>query len=96
MLPNIKEIINKHWHILVINNCIKESFNNIQTIKALRKNTTLKQLIGANTIKKIKHFSHIYKMQPEDNVPQGYTIRSPCSQQVILTTSFRRIQPERT
>ena len=50
VLPNIKEIINKHWHILSINSNFKEIFNNLQPKTAFRKNTSLKQLIGTNAI----------------------------------------------
>ena len=49
VLPNIKEIINKYWHILSINITFKEIFSNLQLI-AFRKNTSLKELIGTNTI----------------------------------------------
>ena len=51
MLPNIKEIINKHWHVLNIDNSFKEIFNSSQLTIAFHKNTSLKQLIGTNTIR---------------------------------------------
>ena len=35
---------------------------------AFRKNTSLKQLIGTNTIKRTKNFSHLHKQQPQVNV----------------------------
>ena len=41
LLPNIKEIINKHWHILSIDSTFKEIFNNLQPMIAFRKNTSL-------------------------------------------------------
>ena len=41
MLPNIKEMINKHWHILSINSSFKEKFNNMQPMIAFCKNTSL-------------------------------------------------------
>ena len=48
-LPNIREIINNHWHILNINN----TFGNVLKVTpviAFRKNTSLRQIIGASTI----------------------------------------------
>ena len=51
VLPNIKEIINKHWNILSINRSFKETYNNVQPMVAFRENVNLKQLIGINKIK---------------------------------------------
>ena len=56
VLPNIKEIINKHWHILNIDSSFKEIFNSSQLMIAFRKNTSLKQLIGTNTIRNNQKF----------------------------------------
>ena len=50
VLPNIKQIINNHWHILNIDSSIKEIFNSSQLMIVFRKNTSLKQFIGTNTI----------------------------------------------
>ena len=69
MLPNIKEIINKHWNILHIDSSFKEIFNNLQPMISFRKNTRLKQLIGTNTIRNTKNVSHLHKQQPQVNVP---------------------------
>ena len=41
VLPNIKEIINKHWHILNIDSSFKEIFNSLQLMIAFRKNTSV-------------------------------------------------------
>ena len=51
VLPNIKKIINKHWHILNIDSSFKEIFNSSQLMIAFRKNISLKQLIGTNAIR---------------------------------------------
>ena len=48
-LPNLKDIITKHWHILQANQSCKENFNTLLII-AFRKGTCLKQIIGTNTI----------------------------------------------
>ena len=37
VLPNVKEIINKHWQILSIDSSFKEIFNNLQPIIAFHK-----------------------------------------------------------
>ena len=56
VLPNIKEIINEHWHILTIDSNFKEIFNNLQPMIVFRKSTSLKQLIGTNTIRNNQKF----------------------------------------
>ena len=49
-LPNIRKIINKHWHILNINNTFGNVFKATAVI-AFRKNTSLRQIFGTNTIR---------------------------------------------
>ena len=49
-LPNIRKIINKHWHILSINKTFGNVFKAPPVI-AFRKNTSLRQIIGTNTIR---------------------------------------------
>ena len=85
-LPNIREIINKHWHILNINNTFGNVFKPTSVI-AFRKNTSLRQIIGYNQkLLKVKQ-----------NVTKGECI--PCNtsrclscQQIIATTTFESIQ----
>ena len=48
-LPNLTDIITKHWHILQANQSSKETFSTLPII-AFRKATSLKQFIGTNTI----------------------------------------------
>ena len=48
-LPNIKTILEKHWHILNVNPELKKVFEN-KPLLALCKNKNLRQLIGGNTI----------------------------------------------
>ena len=52
-LPYIKIILEKHWHILNVNPELKKLFEN-KSLLAFRKNKNLRQLIGGNTIEKIK------------------------------------------
>ena len=48
-LPNLKDIITKHWHILQANQGCKETFITLPII-AFTKGTNLKQIIGTNII----------------------------------------------
>ena len=50
ILLNIREVINKHWHILNINNTLGNTFKATPVI-AFRKNTSLRQINGTNTIR---------------------------------------------
>ena len=86
-LPNIRENVNKHWHILNINN----TFGNVPVI-ALCKYTSLRQIIGTITI---RHNQKLLKV--EQNVTKGHYI--PCitlqclsCQQIIATTAFKSTQ----
>ena len=49
MLPNIKKIINKHWHILGIDGSFKEIFKSLQPMIAFRKNTCYQQVLKTGT-----------------------------------------------
>lgn len=53
-MQNIKEIINKQWNILSINSGFKKTVNNIQTVIAFDKRTSLKHLTETNTKNKQK------------------------------------------
>ena len=55
-LTNIKEVINKHLHIINMSSTLKNIFGNTKCVIAFRKTTSLKQIIGINTFeKKIKN-----------------------------------------
>ena len=94
-LPNIREIINKHWHILNINNTLGNVFKATPVIIAFRKNTSLRQIICTNTI------SHNQKLlKVKHNVTKGECI--PCNpsrclscQQLTATTIFESIQKKK-
>ena len=49
ILPNIKNVIGKHWHILSINENLRKVFDK-RPFTAYRRNTNLHQLIGGNRI----------------------------------------------
>ena len=48
-LPNVKQIINKHWHLLQINSNLGSAFEQEPTI-AYRRNKNLDDLIGSKKI----------------------------------------------
>ena len=52
-LPNIKETIDKHWHLLQINPTLRNTFQE-RPIIAHKKNRNLKEIIGGNKILKNK------------------------------------------
>ena len=63
-LPNLHKAIEKHWHLLKINNEISKVFTE-KPIIAYRRNKNIRDLIGSNTIennkvkrKGIKHWKH--------------------------------------
>ena len=68
-LPNLKDIIIKHWHILQTDQSCKETFS-VLPIIAFRKGTSLKQIIDTNTIHnnekliKTKNNHHTVKCVP--------------------------------
>ena len=96
MLPNIKEIINKHWHILSIDSTFKEIFNNLQPMIAFRKNTSLKQPIGTNTKRNNQKFLTPTKTTATGQCNPCYTSRSLCCQQVLKTAAFTSTQTRET
>ena len=85
LLSHIKEIMNRHWH-----RNIKEIFNNIQPMIALHKNTSLKQVIGTNTMR-TKNSSH-----PHKQYTQCYTSQSLCCQEILKATTFTSTQTRDT
>ena len=96
MIPNIKEIINKHWPILNIDISFKEIFNSSQLVIAFSKNASLKQIIGTNTIRNNQKF-----LTPTETTTPGQctpccTSQSLCCQQVLKTTTFRSTQTRET
>ena len=96
VLPNLKEIINKHWHILNIDSSFKEIFNSSQLMIAFRKSTSLKQLIGTNTIRNNQKFVTPTQTTTAGQCTSCYTSRSFCCQQVLKATTFTSTQTRET
>ena len=87
-LPNIKIILEKHWHILNVNPELKKLFEN-KSLLAFRKNKNLRQLIGGNTIEKNKKLLTTNKFTNGNCSPCFSNSRTLCSKQVIKTVHFK-------
>ena len=94
-LPNLKEILTKHWHILQASQSCKKTFSTLPII-AFRKGTSLKNIIGINTMHnnekpiKTKNNHHTGKCVPRNST------RCFCYQQLISTTTFKSKQSNKT
>ena len=95
MQPNIEEIINKHWHILNIDSSFKEIFNSSQLMIAFRKNTSLKQLIGTNTIKNNQKFLTPTQAKPQVNVPHVTPVDRFAANKFSNKQHLQVLKPER-
>ena len=78
VLPNIKEITNKHWHILSIDSSFKEILNNLLPMIAFRKNTSVKQTNRNKHNKNQPKISHTYTNKTTGQCNPHYTSRSLC------------------
>ena len=96
VLPNKKEIINKHWHKLNIDSSFKKIFNSSQLMIAFRKNTSLKQLIRTNTIRNNQKFPTPTQTTTAGQCTPYYTDRLLCCRQVLKTTTFTSTQTRET
>ena len=74
MLPNLKEIIGKHWDILNINPDYRETFETPPII-AFQINTSLKQIIGTNIIRNRKYLK-----------PANFSSKRKCSLVTVRKT----------
>ena len=88
VLPNIKEIISKPWHILNIDSSFKEIFNSSQLMIFFRKNTNLKQLVGTNTL-------YLQKQQPQVNVPHVTPVDCFAGNKFSKQQHLQALKPER-
>ena len=91
VLPKIKEIVNKHWHRLSIDSSFKEIFNDLQPTITFHKNTSLKQLIGTNTISNNQKFLTPTQTTTLGQCTPCHTSQLLCCQQVFKTTTFTYI-----
>ena len=88
-LPNIKKVIDEHWHLLQINPKLKNAFQG-KPIIAYKRNRNLKEIIGSN---KILNNKVIRKKKAEKKhlfCSPCYTRRNNlCCQQVEKTSVFK-------
>ena len=96
-LSDIKNVIDKHWHILSINENLRKVFDKRQFI-AYGRNTNLHQLIGGNRIFKnkvlLKNTKHA--KQSGHSSPCLSRINNLCSKQVKQTKTFQSFRTKET
>ena len=93
-LPNLKQTMNKHWHLLKINPDIAQSFQQ-EPIIAYRRNKNLRDLIGQTTIKNNK----VQRSQPDQKGkcrPCLSRAGNLCCKQVSSTNTFTSRQTNKT
>ena len=85
-LPNLKQIINKHWHLLQINSNLRTAFEQ-ESLIAYRRNKNLGDLIGS---KKILDGKAVRKNNSKKQLycRPCVTRRDICCQQVLKTNTF--------
>ena len=91
ILPNIRQIINKRWHILNINNTFGNVFK-ATPVMAFPKNTSLRQIIGTNTISHNQNPLKVTQNVTKRECISCNTSRLLSCQQIISTTKFESIQ----
>ena len=96
VLPNIKEMVNKHWHILNIDSSFKERLNSSELMIAFRKTTSLRESIGTNTIRNNQKFLAPTQTTTVGQCTPCYTNRLLCCQQALKTTTFTSTQTRQT
>ena len=94
-LPNMKTIIEKHWHILNVNPELRKVLEN-KPLLAFRKNKNLRQLIGGNTTGKNKKLLTTNKFTNGKCLPCFSNSRALCCKQVIKTEHFKSNLTNRT
>ena len=93
-LPNIKEIVMKHWHLLRTNPNLAEIFQS-PPISAFRRNRNLRDIIGTKLIENGKVKSKFTNKIQGKCTPCLANNRIPCCKQVVHTTTFRSNQMNR-
>ena len=62
---------------------------------AFRKKTSLKQLLGTNTIRNKQKFSHLCKQPPQVNVPHVTPVDHFAANKFIKQLHLQALKPER-
>ena len=93
-LPNIKSILDKHWHILKSNNQHEQIFKE-NPIIAFRKNKSLKDIIGGNTIEENKRKLKVKKKTTGKCSP-CFSNKGLCCNHILNTSTFQSSQTKET
>ena len=96
-LPNIKNVIDKHWHILSINENLRKVSDKRPFI-AYRRNTNLFQLIGGNHIfkNKVVRKNTKHPKQSGHCSPCLSRLNNLCCKQVKQTKTFQSYRTKET
>ena len=94
-LPNINEIIKKHWNILKINPILEKVFSE-KPVVAFRRGKNLQQIIGGQTIANNQVLKRNTKNTNGHCVPCYADKRTKCCNQITKTTTFFSQQTKRT
>ena len=87
-LPNLKQVIDKHWNISNIDRNIATAFKHTQPVVAYRRNKNLKDLIGQTTLKNNQVVKNCSKQKIGKCQPCLTNINNLCCKQVVDTKNF--------
>ena len=87
-LPNLKQMIEKHWNILKIDENLATTFNQTKPVVAYRRNKNLKDLIGQTNIKNNKVNRTTLKPKTGKCRPCLTNTKNLCCKQVLNTNTF--------
>ena len=94
-VTKLKDILTKHWHILQANQSYKKTLSTLLII-ASRKDISLKQIIGTNTINKNEKLIKTKNNHHTGKCVSCNSTRCLCCQQLISTTTFKSNQTNKT
>ena len=95
MLPNLKDLLIKYWHILQANQTCNKTISTL-LIVAFRKGTSVKQNIGTNTVHNKEKFIKTKNNSPTEKCVPCNSTRCLCCQQLVSTTTCKSNQTKKT
>ena len=90
-LPNLKDVLTNHRHILPANQSCKKTFGTLPII-GFRKGTSRKQIIGTNIIHNNEKLTKIKNTHHTGKCALCNLTRCLCCQELISTTTFETNQ----
>ena len=87
-LPNIKNLLQQHWHLFKINPTLEETFQQSLTL-AFRRNQNLKDIISCNKIEFNKMKRKSLTLAKGKCTPYLSNNRTLCCRQLINTITFQ-------